>query len=108
MPADRPLRRGQCNTDVQVEFVDLFLGHKLVDVYGALALNRDRFELLGIELDIVALADLVPLDDVSGIYFIAGFRIDLAVLNAVASLLVQLMETDLLTVRCGRKQSNWT
>jgi hypothetical protein len=74
----------------------------------AFALNRDRFELLGIELDIVALADLVPLDDICGIYFITGFGIDRAVLDAVAGALVELVEADLLAFRCGRKQSNWT
>src|ERR1700730_5801014 len=33
----------------------LVLGYKLVDVDGALALDRDGFDLLGIELDIIAL-----------------------------------------------------
>jgi hypothetical protein len=35
--------------------------------------------------------------------YIPGFRVDLAVLDAVPSLLVELMEADLLAFRGGRK-----
>jgi hypothetical protein len=80
--------RGNVIRIVQVKFVALVLGHKLVDVDCALALNRDGFELLGIKLDIVALPDLVALDDICRIHFVAGFRIDLAVFNAVPGLLI--------------------
>src|ERR1700722_11876131 len=100
--------RGNVIGVVQVDFVDLVLGHKLVDVYRALALDCDSLKLLGIKLDIVALADLIALDDICRIHFIGRFGIDLAVLDTMASLLVELMEADLLAFRCGRKQSNWT
>ena len=73
-----------------------------------LALNRDGFELLGIKFDIVALADFVALDDICGIDLVAAFRIDLTVLDAIASFLIELMEADLLALRRGRKQSNRT
>ena len=49
---------------VEIELVDFLFRHELVDLDDALALDRDRLELLGVELDILALADLVALDDV--------------------------------------------
>jgi hypothetical protein len=42
---------------------DFFLRHKLVDLDGALALNRDGLKLFGLNLDILAFADFVALDD---------------------------------------------
>ena len=98
--------RGNVIGVVQVDFVDLVLGHELVDVDRALALNRDGFELLGIKLDIVALADLVPFDDVCGIDLITSFGIDLPALDALASVLVELMEAGLLALRGGRKEGD--
>jgi hypothetical protein len=100
--------RGNVIRVVQVQFVYLVLGHELVDVDRPLALDRDSFKLLGIEFDIVALADLVALDDICRIHFIGRFGIDLAILDAVAGFLIELMEADLLAFRCGRKESNWT
>src|SRR5262249_23961337 len=46
---------------VQIEFVDLFLRHELVDFDRALARDGDCLKLLGVELDICAFADLVAL-----------------------------------------------
>ena len=100
--------RGDVIGIVQVDFIDLVLGHELVDVYRALAFDRDGFEFLGIKFDIVALADFVALDDICGIDLVAAFRIDLTVLDAIASFLIELMEADLLALRRGRKQSNRT
>ena len=68
---------------VEVEFVYLVLRHELVDVDCALALDRDGFELFGIKLDVLALADLVALDDVGGLDLVAAFGIDLAVFDAM-------------------------
>ena len=76
--------RGNVIGIVQVQFVNLVLGHELVDVDRALALDRDSFEFLGIKFDVIALADLVPLDDIRRIDFVAGFSINLAVLDAGA------------------------
>src|ERR1700730_10537510 len=89
--------RGNVIGIVQVQFVDLLPRHELVDVDRALALDLDSFELLGIKLDILALADFVALDDICGIDLVAAFRIDLTVLDAIASLLIELVEADLLT-----------
>src|ERR1700730_9060142 len=100
--------RGNVIGIVQVQFVDLVLGHELVDVDRALALDRDSFELLGIKLDIFTLSDLIALDDICRIHFIRRFCIHLAVLDTVASFLVELMEADLLALGGGWKQSNRT
>jgi hypothetical protein len=79
-----------------------------VDVDRALALDRDSLKLLGIKLNILTFADLIALDDICRIHFVGRFGIDLAVLDTMASLLVELMEPDLLALRSGRKESNWT
>jgi hypothetical protein len=90
--------RGNVIGIVQVQFVDLVLGHELVDVDRALALDRDSFELLGIKLDIFTLSDLIALDDICRIHLIGRFGIDLAVLDTVAGFLIELMEADLLAL----------
>src|SRR6202048_1975644 len=100
--------RGNVIGIVQVQFVDLLPRNELVDVDRALALNRDGFELLGIKFDIVVLADFVALDDICGIDLVAAFRIDLTVLDAMASLLIELVEADLLALRGSRKQRDGT
>src|ERR1700730_16444892 len=100
--------RGNVIGIVQVQFVDLVLGHELVDVDRALALDRDSFELLGIKLNIVALANFIALNDICRIHLIGRFGIDLTVLDTVAGFLVELMEADLLALGGDRKQSNWT
>src|SRR4051812_19443710 len=57
---------------VEVEFVDFFARHELVDVDRPLTLNRDRFEFLWVELEILPLADFVPFDDVGALDFVPG------------------------------------
>jgi hypothetical protein len=52
---------------------------------------------------IYALAYLVARDDVCGIDLIAGIRIGLAVLDAMANFLVELMEADPLAFRGSRE-----
>jgi hypothetical protein len=47
------------------------------------------------------------LDDVCGTCFVASLRIDFAVLDAVAGLLVELVKADFLALRGGWEQSNW-
>jgi hypothetical protein len=63
---------------------------------------------LGLELDVVAFGDLVALDDVACIYLLAGLRIDLAILDAMAGALVDLMEADLLALGGGREERDRT
>ena len=69
---------------------------------------RDGFQLLGVDLDVLALADLVPLDDVGRLDLVPGLRINLAVLDAVAGAFVELMEADLLSFRGGRIERDRT
>jgi hypothetical protein len=59
---------------IQIKFVDFVLGHELVNVDCALALDCDSFELLGVQFDVLPLTNLVALDDVCGIDFIPGAR----------------------------------
>jgi hypothetical protein len=51
-----------------------------------------------IDLDVFALADFVALDDVARLDFVTRIRINLTVLDAIASVLVKLMEADLLSL----------
>ena len=80
---------------VEIELVDLLARHELVDLDRALALDRDRFQLFRLELEVLALADLVALDDVGRLDLVAGVGIDLAILDAMAGVLVELVEADL-------------
>jgi hypothetical protein len=59
-----------------------------------LALDGDCVKLFRIKLKVFALANLVALDDVSGLDFIAGVGIDLAILDAMAGVLVELVEAE--------------
>jgi hypothetical protein len=43
-------------------------------------------------------ADFVPFDDVAGFDLITGLRINLAILDAIAGALVDLMEADLFSL----------
>jgi hypothetical protein len=80
---------------VQVEFVDLVLGHELIDIDYALALDRDGFEFLGIKLDVIALADLVAL----AVFFDQPLDVVTALALAMSALDAQYVE---LTLECGR------
>jgi hypothetical protein len=73
----------------------------LVDVDGAGRLDRDRLEVLVGDLDIVTLRDLVALDDVLAVDFLAGLGIHLDIADAVAGVLVELVEADLLALAGG-------
>ena len=52
---------------VEVELVDFFARHELVDVDRAFALNRDGFELFRFDLEVLTLAHLIAFDDVGGL-----------------------------------------
>src|SRR5262245_24635111 len=85
---------------VQIEFVDLFLRHELIDLDRAFAFDRDRLEFLGIDLEVLVLTDLVAFDDVIGVHFFFAVGIDLAVFDPMAGLFVDLMEADFFAPRC--------
>jgi hypothetical protein len=90
------------------ELVDFLLRHELIDLEGARALDGDRLELLGLELDILALAHFVTLDDVGCVDVLVSLRVHFAVFDAVAGRLVNLMEPDLLPLAAGGKQRHRT
>jgi hypothetical protein len=87
---------------VEVQFVDLLLRYELVDLDRPLALDRYRLKLFGLDLDVLALADLVALDDLLGTDLVAGLGVDLSVLDPVAGVLVDLVEADLFSLAACR------
>jgi hypothetical protein len=80
--ADLAIRRDIVRI-ADVEFIDLRFGHKFIDVDRALALDCNGFELLGCELDVLALGDLVAFDDVALLDVVACLGIHLAVADAL-------------------------
>jgi hypothetical protein len=91
---------------VQVEYVNLIRGTNSSMSIVRLLSIATASSSSGSSSIIFALANLVPLDDVSGFEFIATFRINLAIFDAVTSVLVEVMEADLLAFRRGRKQGD--
>jgi hypothetical protein len=71
------------------------LGTNSSDLDRTFALNGDGLKLLGVKLQVFALPDFIALDDVGGVDLVTALRVDLPVLDAVAGILVELMETDL-------------
>jgi hypothetical protein len=90
-------------TDV-VELVDFAPRHELVDIDRLGAFERDRFQFLVGDLDILAFGDFVSLDDLLRRDFLAALGVDLAVADAVAGGAVDLIETDLLALGGRREQ----
>src|SRR5688572_16403581 len=60
---------------VEIKFVDFALRDELFDVDQARAVDRHRFKLLRLELDVLALARFVALDDVGLVDLVAGVGI---------------------------------
>jgi hypothetical protein len=52
--------------------------------------------------------DLIPLDDIRGLDFLAGVGVDLQIFDPVSGLLVDLVETDLVGLRRGREKRDRT
>jgi hypothetical protein len=61
-----------------------------------MTLDGDCLELLGIDLDVCAFADFVAFDNLLGIHFVAGLCIDVAVLDPVSGVLIDLMKANFL------------
>src|ERR1700746_443827 len=64
------------------------------------------FEFHGIKLNVLAIADLIALDDVGGLDLLPALGIDLAVFDPMPGFLVDLMEADPLALRRGGKKSD--
>ena len=62
---------------IEIKLVDLFFRNELVNLDRALALDRYGLEFFRLDLEVLALADLVALDDVGGLHLIAALGVDL-------------------------------
>ena len=81
---------------------------KFIDIDRAFALNRNGFELLGCEFDVLAFCDLVAFYDVRLLDIVACLSVHLAVTYAIASLFVELIEADFLPLGCRRVEGDGT
>src|SRR3954471_8671759 len=90
MPVDPPRRQVRCNTDCS----DIIRQSLCAARTHRFLFDGNRFEFFWFELKIFALADLISFDDIGGLHFISGFRIDFAILDAVPGVFIDLMETD--------------
>src|SRR5690242_3021415 len=89
-----------------IKLVDLLARDELVDIDDVFTFDGDRLELVRFDLDIFAFGDLVALHDLGIVDFIAGFRVDFLIADAMAGLFVDLMEADLFPLRGRWKQSD--
>src|SRR5262249_49392835 len=78
--------------------VDLLALDELIDLDRACGLERDVLELVLRHLEVAALVDLITLDDVVVGNLLAGLRVDADVFDAMAGVLVDLIEADFLGV----------
>ena len=82
-----------------IALVDVFLGHEFVDVYGVRAFDLDGLELLWLDLDILAVAELIAatfvllVDDATGVF------VHHLLAQAVPGLAVDLVEARLFGLR---------
>src|SRR5262249_52694883 len=88
----------------KVEFVDLSPWDELINLYDTFAFNGDGLKLLRFELDVFALSDLIAFEDVSAIHLVPGFGVNLPVEDAIAGLLVELVEANLFALGRRREQ----
>ena len=87
---------------VEIELVDLVARHEALDVDGVVALELDRLDLVILDLDELALGDLVTLDLAVALDGIAGLLVDILAAHAVAGLAVESAEGNALR-RGGRR-----
>jgi len=101
--ADLPVRHQVVRTD-QISRIDLAAVDELVDLDGARRFQRHVLELLLRYLDEAVGVDLVAFDDVLVGDLLAGVRVDLGVLDAMAGPPIELVERDRFGFRRGRIQ----
>ena len=81
--------RGRCATIWRARCSRRRLSGKGPNLQNAIAGVEAASHILGIQLDVCALADLVPLDDVVRVHFLAGDGVDPPLFNAMAGLLIE-------------------
>jgi hypothetical protein len=74
--------------------IDLLALHELVDIDGARGLQRHVFKLFLGHFDVAVGVDLEAPDDVLVRYFLTGLGVDARILDAMAGVLVDLIEAD--------------
>ena len=60
------------------------------------------------DFDVLALRDLIALDDVLAVHLVACFSVHLHITDAIAGVLVELVEPDLLALAGGGVERDWT
>ena len=80
---------------VEVKLVDFVFMNKLDDFDNARGVERNGVQLLGSDLNVLPLLELISFDDVGVSDLFASGGIDLFVFDAVASLRIKLIEADL-------------
>jgi hypothetical protein len=93
---------------VQIEIVDLGSRYELIDLDCMPAFDRYCLEFFLGNFDVLSLADLIAHDDIVVIDLSTRHGIDFAVFDPVSGVFVDLMESDLLALRCCRKELDWT
>jgi hypothetical protein len=88
----------------EIKVIDLCTRYKLVNLNCASGFERNVLQLVFGHFEIAVLIDLVALDDVFIGHLFARVGIYLEVPNPVSGLLIDLVETDLVGFRSGRKQ----
>ena len=82
-----------------IALVDVFLGHEFVNVYGVRAFDLDGLELLWLDLDILAVAELIAATFVLLVDDAAGLFVHHLLAQAVPGLAVDLVEASLFGLR---------
>src|SRR5215472_11446153 len=91
---------------VDIALVDLALRNELVDVDGPRAFNLNGLELLVLDKEILALADLIASRNVLPRDGLAGLGIHVLLLEPVSGLSIDAIETDFFPQRRGRVESD--
>jgi hypothetical protein len=91
-----PIGGGEIVGRVEVGLVDLCARHEALNVDGVIALDLDGFQLLVLDQDVFALADLVALGLVLGLDRLAGLLVDELAADPVAGVAIESAEGDAL------------
>ena len=93
---------------IDIALVDLAPWNELVDVHGSRAFNLNGLELLVLDKEILAFADLIPSRNVLPRNDLAGLGIHVLLLQPVSGLSIDAIETDFFPQRRGRVERDRT